>query len=604
MSGERAAIAGGPAARPLRVLVLSADVGYGHDAAAHALSVEIAHDRPDVQVTVENGLQAMGRRLHRLIRGGYAAQLRTSPVTYDLFHGLLRRSRVARHLIGLFLSVLGTSGLRRLVRAHRPDVIVSTYPAVTMVLGHMRRTGRLRIPVFATITDLGGVELWTHPGVDFHLVMHQRCLEAVERSGGRGSGRVVRPLVHPAFSRPLGQQEARRDLHLPTLGSLVVISGGGWGIGDLGAAAEAALVLPETAVVVVCGRNEALRAMLGTRFGTNPRIRIIGFTDQMSQLLAAADVLVHTTGGVTSLEALVRGCRVIAFGDLPGHLRLSSRAQEELGLAEWVHTSAHLTEAIRRALARPVPQPDWEAATSAAEAVLTARSRVRPLSIGRVWATRAAVTLTVLSLIGSWTLLSDDPYPVLAHMLRLPAVSVTPDNPGKVGLVIRAPAAYLPELLQALRQRGVHVSVALAEGSPPALSAALLREGDEPLPELGGGSVTRWIHARRLAREAATLGESGHNYYVTPSRGFTMGDYLLARHEGALPVKGALRIGSSERVPDTRLRAGLVIELTIDPDAPDPLRPLDDLLSALDRRRLTAAPLGELPGRRGGFQEL
>ncbi|GAB4252222.1 MAG: hypothetical protein Kow00122_09950 [Thermoleophilia bacterium] len=583
--------------------MLSADVGYGHDAAAQALSVEIAHDRPDVQVTVENGLQAMGRRLHRLIRGGYAAQLRTLPVTYDLFHGLLCRSRAARYLIGLLLSVLGTKGLRRLVRAHRPDVIVSTYPAVTMVLGHMRRTGRLRIPVFAAITDLGGVELWTHPGVDFHLVMHQRCLEAVERSGGRGSGRVVRPLVHPAFSRPLEQEKARRDLHLPTQGSLVVISGGGWGIGDLGAAAEAALVLPGT-VVVVCGRNEALRAILETRFGTNPRVRIIGFTDQMSQLLAAADVLVHTTGGVTSLEALVRGCRVIAFGDLPGHLRLGSRAQEELGLAEWVRTSAQLTEAIRRALARPSPQPDWKAAASAAEAVLTARSRVRPLSVGRVWATRAAVTLTALSLIGGWTLFSDDPYSVLAHTLRLPAVSATPDNSGKVSLVIRAPAAYLPELLPALRQRGVHASVALAEGSPPALRAAVLHEGDEPLFELGGGSVTRWIHARRLAREVATLGGSGHNYYVTPSRGFTLGDYLLARHEGALPVKGALRIGSSERVPDNRLRAGQVIEVTIDPDAPNPLRPLDELLRALDRRRLTAAPLGGLPGKRGRFQEL
>ena len=48
-------------------------------------------------------------------------------------------------------------------------------------------------------------------------------------------------------------------------------------------------------------------------------MRTLGFTDRMPELLAAADVLVHSTAGLTVLEALVRGARV----DL---LRLGRRA--------------------------------------------------------------------------------------------------------------------------------------------------------------------------------------------------------------------------------------------------------------------------------------
>ena len=51
----------------------------------------------------------------------------------------------------------------------------------------------------------------------------------------------------------------------------------------------------------------------------------------MNELLAAADVLVHSTGGVTCLEASVRRCPVVAYGAPPGHARHVARAMVELG---------------------------------------------------------------------------------------------------------------------------------------------------------------------------------------------------------------------------------------------------------------------------------
>jgi processive 1,2-diacylglycerol beta-glucosyltransferase len=60
----------------------------------------------------------------------------------------------------------------------------------------------------------------------------------------------------------------------------------------------------------------------------------MGFTDRMGDVLAAADVLIHSSAGLTVLEAIIRGCPVISYGFGYGHVRASNHALERFGLAQ------------------------------------------------------------------------------------------------------------------------------------------------------------------------------------------------------------------------------------------------------------------------------
>jgi hypothetical protein len=53
--------------------------------------------------------------------------------------------------------------LARTIAEHDPDVVVSTYPAVTS-RSRLRRTGSAAD--VATITDLTGLFFWAQPGID------------------------------------------------------------------------------------------------------------------------------------------------------------------------------------------------------------------------------------------------------------------------------------------------------------------------------------------------------------------------------------------------------------------------------------------------------
>ena len=115
---------------------------------------------------------------------------------------------------------------------------------------------------------------------------------------------------------------------------MILVSGGGWGVGDLERAIELALADGETEVVCIAGRNEHAQKRLEARFADNERVRVLGFTDQMSDWMAAADAMVHATAGLTVLEAHIRGCPVISYGFSAGHLRANNAAFERFGIAE------------------------------------------------------------------------------------------------------------------------------------------------------------------------------------------------------------------------------------------------------------------------------
>jgi UDP-N-acetylglucosamine:LPS N-acetylglucosamine transferase len=96
-----------------------------------------------------------------------------------------------------------------------------------------------------------------------------------------------------------------------------------------------------------------------------------GFTDRMPDWFAAADLLVHSTAGLTVLEAIMSGCGVVSYGWGVGHVRVNNEAFVRFGLAEVAATRDELPEALVRALAsKPEPDASFCSLPSAASVVV------------------------------------------------------------------------------------------------------------------------------------------------------------------------------------------------------------------------------------------
>jgi UDP-N-acetylglucosamine:LPS N-acetylglucosamine transferase len=339
----------------VRVLIFSADIGEGHDLPARVLRDGILARRPAAEVTILDALVTAGPGARAVVRDNTELVLGRAPWLFDAQYWLLTHFPPTRALGRRLAVALGSRGLLRAIAWHRPDVVVSTYPAATEVLGTLRRRGDVRVPLVSAITDLAALRYWAHPACDLHLVIHPESAAEIRAVAGADAGiACVRGLTSPEFDAPAGQDTARAGLGLPDGLPLVVVSGGGWGVGDLRGAVTSALDAgPDVHALVLCGRNARAQAALEDAFGQEPRVRVMGFTDRMSDVLAAADVLVHSTAGLTVLEALVRGARVISYGWGVAHIRLNNRAYVRFGLADVVARAPALRPAIVRALASP-----------------------------------------------------------------------------------------------------------------------------------------------------------------------------------------------------------------------------------------------------------
>jgi processive 1,2-diacylglycerol beta-glucosyltransferase len=359
----------------VRVLIFSASIGEGHDLPARVLADDLAELDPAGELEIVDSLAAVGWPVGPIV-------LNSSPFfsdwgnrVFEVEYWLVTRSRAARAVGGAVASGFTRRRILALLDARRPDVIVSTYPGITELLGRWRSQGRVRAPVASAITDLAALRFWAHPAVDVHLVTHPESAQEVRSIAPATRIVPVRGLNSPAFLVPRDRLDARRALGLPEAGSLVVVSGGGWAVGDLTGAVEAALGLADTFVVALCGRNETVHADLEGRFGADPRVHVWGFTERMSDLLAAADALVHSTAGLTVLEAHVRGCPIVSYGWGRGHIRANNRAFVRFGLADVAHDRGQLRAALARALReRNAPDLSFARLPTAASVVLEAGS--------------------------------------------------------------------------------------------------------------------------------------------------------------------------------------------------------------------------------------
>lgn len=521
----------------LRVLVLSADVGEGHLAAARAIAEGL--EQHDTEVIERDGLVALGWTARHIIRDGYRMQLRLAPWSYSLMYTLFYRVAGSRRVGEVVLSRLGRRRLLALVADVEPDVVVSTHPALTCVLGRARLRRRLAVPLVAPITDMADYVIWSHRGADVHLVMHEHAVGPVERVAGAGSAVLVEPLVARRFRAVRDAVVARRALGLPEEGAVVAVSGGGWGVGDLEGGVTVALDCGAEAVVAVTGHNAAAERSLTARFAGDERVTVLGFTTRMDELMRAADVLIHSTGGVTSLEALSCGCPMIAYGASAGHIRVHNATMASLGLITVAGTRAELRALLRARLASPPATVLASVRTGdAAAAIVAARRRVRQLPAWRLALASATMPMVLAGLVYT-SLATDEAYSVAARPLDArPATHVAVTDRDVAG-VVRGALADAPTVARLLSRDGTTVTFAVAPDAVGAVARAVEPRGDDVVPALPTAAPIRWLRTRGALAHAPRL--DGRCAYLAPDDGLSFGQYLLARSTGATAIAGRVR---------------------------------------------------------------
>jgi UDP-N-acetylglucosamine:LPS N-acetylglucosamine transferase len=304
----------------MRILILTADAGFGHRAAANAIAAALTERYGDAcQARVVNPLE--GRRAPAWLRraqGDYDRIVREAPELYQLGYkasdGAFPIGVVEQALIALLYAAL-----RDVVHTQQPDAIVITYPLYQAPLAAVFALDRYYVPLLTVVTDLATVHgIWFNDEVDWCLAPTAAVrARAIEYGLPAERVEVTGLPVNPALAHPVDKAALRSRLGWRT-DRYVALFAGSKRVTRLEPIAQAFNHAGLPLELALVGGDNAGLAATWRDVEWHLPAHVYGFVEQMADLMAGADLIVCKAGGLIVSEALAAGLPLLLIEAIPG----------------------------------------------------------------------------------------------------------------------------------------------------------------------------------------------------------------------------------------------------------------------------------------------
>lgn len=343
-----------------RVLVLSASVGGGHLRAAEAVEAALRQVAPDAYVENHDILQFTNAVFRRLYGQAYLDLVNRVPhvvgYVYDLLDMPASTKNNAGDRLRFAVEKLNLKKFTTFLHAQPWDLVINTHFLPAELIATMRREGQTNVRQTTVCTDFETHRLWVNQPCDRYFTATAEGAEYLKHWGVPAADIAVTgiPIV-PPFSQPADRAACLAKHDLAADRSVILQLCGGFGVGPVEAIYRQLLSLPQSLqLVIVCGRNDELKAALAwIDVPMRHRVKLLGFTREIDELMACADLIVSKPGGLTTSEALARGVPMAIVNPIPGQESRNSDYLLENGAAIKINHPALLEMKVSRLLSDP-----------------------------------------------------------------------------------------------------------------------------------------------------------------------------------------------------------------------------------------------------------
>jgi processive 1,2-diacylglycerol beta-glucosyltransferase len=342
---------------PSRILVLSASVGAGHLRAARAVEQALREVAPDAAIRNVDVLELTNAPFRRLYGKAYLDLVNRVPHVLGYFYDILDQpSRAGGDRLRLAVEKMNLRPFIRFLQKEPSDLIINTHFLPAEIIANLRTTDRLKVPQVTVTTDFETHRLWVNQPCEHYFTATEEGARYLQHWGVPARDTTATGIpIDPVFSRPKDRGDCLTRHGLTGDRPVILQLAGGFGVGPIEKLYQSLLQIERPLeLVVIAGRNEAVKArLLALPPSVRHRTHVLGFTDQIDELMAVADLVVSKPGGLTTSETLARGAPMVIVNPIPGQESRNSDFLLENGAAIKVNNLATLTYKVGAILDEP-----------------------------------------------------------------------------------------------------------------------------------------------------------------------------------------------------------------------------------------------------------
>ncbi|MBM4067837.1 MAG: glycosyltransferase [Planctomycetes bacterium] len=341
-----------------RILVLSASVGAGHLRAAEAVEAALREVAPHATVKNLDVLDMTNRVFRQLYARFYLDLINLAPHALGYFYDMLDQPSRAgkRDRLRLVLQKLNLARFIRFLQDGRWDLVINTHFLPAEIIASLRKKGTIKLLQVTVTTDFDTHRLWVNqPCERYFTATTEGALYLQSWGVPAGDIEPTGIPVHPVFSSVKDRESLLARHGLDAERPVVLQLSGGFGVGPIAKLFEALLAVEKPMqLVTITGRNEKLKTQLQKIRGPERhRVKVLGFTREIDELMAVADLVVSKPGGLTTSETLARGAVMVIVNPIPGQETRNSDFLLESGAAIKANNTAVLAHKITSLLSEP-----------------------------------------------------------------------------------------------------------------------------------------------------------------------------------------------------------------------------------------------------------
>lgn len=303
-----------------RIILMYISEVSGHHSATLAIEKALNLLSPRAEVLNINAFHYTNPISEKIINRLYMGVIKRTPKIWDYLYD---NPTVVEKIEGIkeAINKFNSPKLKNLFDRFNPDVVVCTQAFPCGMVADFKKTYNSDMPLIAVLTDYIPHSYWIYDVVDYYITPSQEVtMRLIKKGVAANKIKSLGIPFDPKFNEPIDKRRTMRKLKLHPHLKTILIMGGGQGLGPIKTIVKSLEKIKlEFQEIIVSGANTKLYKSLKRKIRKYKKnIMLLGYVDNINELMGISDIIITKPGGITTAEALAKKLPMIIARPLPG----------------------------------------------------------------------------------------------------------------------------------------------------------------------------------------------------------------------------------------------------------------------------------------------